>query len=348
MWPANTLCITIAANIAETGLLKYPMCFPDSVVGFNSFPNRSSNAFIHYLISFVRHSIQNSTSGSIQDNINIEFLNSLTFRIPASKTQENIVTILSCLDQKIELNNKIKHQLLSYAKVIYDYWFVQFDFLDHNGLPYKSSGGKMIFDEKVKKNIPSGWTFESLGEFEKDIVTGKTPTKKNDSNFNGDIPFIKIGDIRNKVYILETEEKLSDLGANSQPNKFIDFGDICVTCIASPGLVGIATEKSQTNQQINSIRCKNLNYRFYVFFALKDFFKISSAKIGNTFANMNKEDFCDIRIMVPNIEIMERYNHIVNPMFDKILNLEKQNLELKRQRDWLLPLLMNGQVTIKD
>ena len=95
------------------------------------------------------------------------------------------------------------------AKTLYDYWFVQFDFPDKNGKPYKSIGGKMVWNAELKREIPDGWRVTNLGEFEKNIITGKTPPKINPEYFNGEIPFITIGDIRGNMYVVATEETLS-------------------------------------------------------------------------------------------------------------------------------------------
>src|SRR6185503_6524345 len=157
LWKENTLCITIAANIAETALLGYPMCFPDSVVGFNAYKNESSELFMHYVFTYIKSSIQNSASGSIQDNINIDYLTGLKFRIPKRSYQDRIVSVLSTLDAKIDLNNDINAELETIVKVLYEYWFVQFDFPDKNGRPYKSSGGPMQWNDQLKREIPLGW-----------------------------------------------------------------------------------------------------------------------------------------------------------------------------------------------
>ncbi|MFM6272632.1 MAG: restriction endonuclease subunit S, partial [Dolichospermum sp.] len=111
LWKKNTLCITIAANIAETALLAYPMCFPDSVVGFNAYPHESSELFMHYVFTYIKKSIQNSATGSIQDNINIDYLTQLKFKIPNKVYQDKIASVLSSLDDKIELNNRINSEL---------------------------------------------------------------------------------------------------------------------------------------------------------------------------------------------------------------------------------------------
>lgn len=279
--------------------------------------------------------------------------------IPLSN-QLKIAKVLSDLDAKIELNNKINEKLEAMAKLIYDYWFVQFDFpiskeqaqaMDKpelEGKPYKSSGGKMVFNKELKREIPEGWGGEILGDFEKNIVTGKTPPTKVKSNFSGEIPFICIGDIRGNMYITETELTLSKKGADSQKNKYLPEGSICVTCIASPGLVGFVTKEAQTNQQINSIVCSKSYHRYFLYFYLLDYFRFAKAKTGNTFANMNKGDFSSIKIVTPDIDLLKIFERKLSSSFDKILINSFENQKLTELRDWLLPMLMNGQVTVRE
>lgn len=111
IWEKDTLCITIAANIAETALLLYPMCFPDSVVGFRAHKEISSEKFMYYVFEYIRKAIQNAASGSIQDNINIEYLTGLDFKVPSKAYQDRIISILSAIDEKILLNKKINDNL---------------------------------------------------------------------------------------------------------------------------------------------------------------------------------------------------------------------------------------------
>jgi hypothetical protein len=268
--------------------------------------------------------------------------------IPAAEypTQQKIAAVLSALDYKIELNNRINAELEAMAKTLYDYWFVQFDFTDKNNKPYKSSGGKMDWNPELKREIPERWKVCNLGDFEINIITGKTPPKTKPAYFNGEIPFITIGDIRGNMHVVETEETLTKLGADYQSNKYINKGAICVTCIASPGLVGFASELSQTNQQINSIECGKDENRYYLYFAIKDFFVASKAKTGNTFANMNKGDFASIRIIHPADDTIIKFMSTVKSSFELILNNSLENRTLSSIRDWLIPMLMNGQVKV--
>ena len=288
-------------------------------------------------------------TGSIVSNLNISSLKELKILLHNFEEQSKIATILSSIDDKISLNNQINQELEAMAKTLYDYWFVQFDFPDQNGKPYKSSGGKMVYNPELKREIPEGWGVETLKDFESKIITGKTPSRANSDNFGGEIPFITIGDIRGNTFIYSTSETLTDLGASVQQNKYLPEGSLCVSCIATVGEIGFTTEWSHTNQQINSIVFEDANNRYYLYFALKNYFENAnaSAKTGNTFANMNKEDFSGIRIILPRNEITNNFHKMTEPYFAQIKCLQGQNQELTQLRDWLLPMLMNGQVKVE-
>ncbi len=304
--------------------------------------------YIFYALKLELKRLKEHSQGSQTKFLTMPILTSLTFVKRTLGEQQKIASTLSSLDKKIELNNQINQKLEAMAKTLYDYWFVQFDFPDANGKPYKSSGGKMVYSEELKREIPEGWEVKKLSEIESNIVTGKTPPTKNDAYYDGDIPFICIGDIRGNMYVVDTESTLSKAGASSQKKKYISEGSICVTCIASPGLVGFATQDSQTNQQINSIVCTAFENRYYLYFALKDYFKFAKAKTGNTFANMNKQDFSEITLIYPRNKVLKSFAGILKSSMKKIINNSLENKQLTELRDWLLPMLMNGQVKVGD
>ena len=292
---------------------------------------------------------RNKAEGSTINHLYQRDLVNFEIELPTINEQNKIARVLNAIDNIIANNNKIISELENMAKTIYDYWFLQFEFPNEKGKPYKSLGGKMIWNEELKKKIPKEWECRKIVEIEKNIVTGKTPSTKNEGNFNGDIPFITIDDIRQGLYVSNTVRTLSEKGANSQIKKYIPKDSICVTCIATVGLVGITTKKSQTNQQINSIVCENKNNLYYLVNAIKDYFKYSSgAKSGNIFDNMNKEDFATIKLIYPTESVLEKYKRTVEPIYYKIKNSIIENKELIALKDYLLPLLMNGQVEIEN
>ena len=303
--------------------------------------------YIYYALKLELKRLKEKSQGSQTKFLTMPILNSINLGNRNLLEQQKISNVLSSLDSKIELNNKINKELEAMAKTLYDYWFVQFDFPDENGKPYKSSGGKMVYSKELKREIPEGWEVCRLENIEDNIITGKTPPKINPEYFDGDIPFITIGDIRGNMHITSTEETLSKLGADYQSSKYINKGALCVSCIASPGLIGFATKLSQTNQQINSIECKKEENSFYLYFALNNFFNASKAKTGNTFPNMNKGDFADIKLIKPNEQILLTFGKKIKSSIEQIYINSKQNQELSKLRDWLLPMLMNGQVKVK-
>ena len=309
--------------------------------------DETNTDFLYYKLNSI--SFAPYITGSAQPKLNKENLLNIELYVPSKEYQDKIAKVLTLLDQKIQINNQINQELEAMAKTLYNYWFVQFDFPDQNGNPYKSSGGKMVYHPELKREIPEGWGVENLKDSESKIITGKTPSRANSDNFGGEIPFITIGDIRGNTFIYSTSETLTDLGASVQQNKYLPQGSLCVSCIATVGEIGFTTEPSHTNQQINSIVFEDETNRYYLYFALKNYFENAnaSAKTGNTFANMNKEDFSGIKIIFPNKEIKNNFHKITEPYFSQIKCLQGQNQELTQLRDWLLPMLMNGQVKVE-
>ena len=196
-------------------------------------------------------------------------------------------------------------------------------------------------------NLPEGWRVGKLGEVGQ-IVCGKTPSKDNQEYFGGEIPFIKIPDMHGQVFIVKTEDSLTELGANTQKNKFIPKNSICVSCIATVGLVSITSKDSQTNQQINSIVPNDEKYLGYLYFVLtnmkSDLLAIGSG--GSATLNINTSTFSNIEIIIPNEGILENFHDATNPIFTKILDNLYQIQSLARSRDELLPRLMLGEVQV--
>ena len=342
------ILISAAGTIGKTVIFDgEDSYFQDSnIVWIENDESKVTNQFLYY---FLQTNPFITTNGStIKRLYNDNLRDTKIPNVPSIQQQNQITDILGALDKKIQINNQINQELEAMAKTLYDYWFVQFDFPDQNGKPYKSSGGKMVYHPELKREIPEGWGVETLKDFESKIITGKTPSRANSDNFGGEIPFITIGDIRGNTFIYSTSETLTDLGASVQQNKYLPEGSLCVSCIATVGEIGFTTEWSYTNQQINSIVFEDETNRYYLYFALKNYFENANAiaKTGNTFANMNKEDFSGIRIILPRNEIKNNFHKITESYFAQIKCLQGQNQELTQLRDWLLPMLMNGQVKV--
>ena len=339
LWPKNTLCITIAANIAETALLNYPMCFPDSVVGFNADAEQSSELFMHYVFTYIRRAIQNSATGSIQDNINIEYLTSLKFKIPVKNYQDKIAAVLSAIDAKIDCNNRINAELEALAKTLYDYWFVQFDFPDANGKPYKSSGGKMVYNATLKREIPEGWEDKQLTQIA-NITMGTSPM--------GD----SLNDIGEGVEFFQGS---TDFGwqfptvrqYTTQPVRIAKRGDILLSVRAPVGDLNVAQIDCCIGRGLAALNSKDGfdGFLFYVMQYFKTIFDRRNGE-GTTFGSITKDDLHSLPLAYPPTELLKEYDKIVSKYNQMVFARSMENQQLAQLRDWLLPLLMNGQVTV--
>ncbi len=185
---------------------------------------------------------------------------------------------------------------------------------------------------------------EKLGK----IICGKTPSKKVSSYFNGEYPFIKIPDMHGNTYVFESIDSLTEQGLNSQQNKTIPPKSICVSCIATVGLVVMNAKTSQTNQQINSLIPSKDIYRYFIYLkmlSMKDDL-LAMASGGTATDNLNTGDFSKIEIQFPSEKILKEFHEKVSPMFDKIYTNQTQIRTLTQTRDTLLPKLMSGEVRV--
>ena len=254
--------------------------------------------------------------------------------VPPHSTQNRIASVLSAYDDLIE-NNRRRIQLLEQAaRLLYKEWFVHLRFPGHEHV-------------KIKDGVPEGWEKNSVSDLGK-IVTGKTPSTKTPENFGGSIPFVKTPDMHKSRVILETEESLSERGANSQANKTLPTGSILVACIgAKLGVVSITSKKCQTNQQINAVIPKYENYQYYSLFALIDIKPHLEAMGGGaTMPNVNKTKFSSIPIIIPSKILLHEFQKFASYIFQQIFLLHRQNSALTQARDLLLPRLMNGEVAV--
>ena len=303
------------------------------------------NAFLHS--DYIKKYFElNATGSGMRYTLSTETLNNIPILAPSLEMQEFIGNIFSDIDRKICLNRQINDNLEAMAKQLYDYWFVQFDFPNEEGKPYKSSGGAMVWNEKLKREIPQGVDAKKIRDIENNIITGKTPSCADEDNFGGDIPFVTIDDIRGNLFVFEAQRTLSIKGADSQEKKYLPIGSLSVSCIGTIGIMGFVVRLAQTNQQINSIVFEHEYNKEFLYFSLRLYFENAKAKTGNVFANMSKEEFASIIVAYPPKQTLQAFHNKVAPIFDSIKNNIEEINTLTKQRDELLPLLINGQASV--
>ncbi len=291
--------------------------------------------------------LNTNTSGS-HKRIDIDTLFKIKYDISSLSEQQKIASVLSVLDKKIELNNKIIKELEAMSKELYDYWFVQFDFPNKDGKPYRSSGGAMTYNPTLKREIPLGWEVCKVSNIAK-TSSGGTPTSTcNEYYNNGDIGWINSGEL-NDSYIVSAQKFITQKGLENSSAKIFPENTILIALYgATAGRVSLLTLSASTNQAVCAIMpndCKYVDYIRYYIGAMYNHFVLMST--GSARDNISQDMVKDIDIIVPMNDIIMKYNMQVNRNTQKIIECLKQNQELTTLRDWLLPMLMNGQVTIQ-
>ena len=313
--------------------------------------NEKANPY--YLYSYLQLlDLSHLDSGSALPSMTKSAYNELPIRLPEIGVQNKIAKVLSDLDAKIELNNKINAEIEAMAKLIYDYWFVQFDFPDENGKPYKSSGGLMVYNEELKREIPEGWEvggFADIGT----IIGGTTPSKSDSSNFTeyGDgTPWITPKDLSNntgKKYVTRGEMDVTEKGIKSGSLKVMPAGTILLTSRAPIGYIAIARIGTTTNQGFKSIVPNSVFSSEYLYYTVQLYVDaMKQYASGSTFQEISGSVLKTIRIPIPPNSLVKLFTLKIESIFKEQDNREIQNEKLAELRDWLLPMLMNGQVKV--
>lgn len=316
------------------------MCFPDSVVGFNAHEVESSELFMHYVFTYIKKHIQKSASGSIQDNINIDYLAGLEFKIPIKQYQDKITAVLSPLDSKIDCNNRINAELEAMAKALYDYWFVQFDFPDKNGKPYKSSGGKMVYNPTLKRYIPAGWGTENLlAAF--DVCYGFPFDSSLFSENESQKPVVRIRDILDCSISAYTNE-------NADDKYWLREQDLLIGMDGNFHMNFWSGRPALLNQRSVRFR-KTANFStMQAYFEISPYIKAREKNVSRTtVGHLSAKDIKSYNLLQAEGYIQKKATVFFDTMLAKICKNRSENLQLAKLRDWLLPMLMNGQATVE-
>lgn len=306
--------------------------------------------YIYHLFktSTVREQIRLTSSGSKVKHTSPERIYAVKAPLPPVEEQRKIVRLLNVLDKKIELNNRINAELEAMAKTLYDYWFVQFDFpFDFaqdkpgtNGKPYKSSGGKMVYNPTLKREIPEGWEIKNLSEIA-NITMGQSPAGETyNEEGKGTIFFQGSTDFG---WLFPTIRQYT-----TAPARMAKKGDILLSVRAPVGDMNIANNDCCIGRGLAALHSKDGydGFLFYVMKYFKQVFKRRNSE-GTTFGSITKDDLHSLAVAYPNVLLLKRYDAIVSSYNKMIFVRSLENQQLIQLRDWLLPMLMNGQVTVR-
>ena len=359
LWPAGTMCITIAANIAETGILTFPACFPDSVVGFVAEPEKADVQFVEYMFRFIRKRIQHQATGSVQDNINVETLDRLRFPLPPLAEQKAIASVLGALDDKIELNRRMNATLEAMARALFQSWFLDFD-----PVRAKLDGRKPIgldettaalfpnsFQESSLGHIPKGWSATTLGAC---IGFRSGFSFKSQDWQESGVPVVKIGSVKPGIIDLTQVSYVSEEIAQQAARYRLSTGDMLIGMTGYVGEVGLVPPSGNPpllNQRVGKFVMANPGTESLAFWyctTRQPEFKafVEARSHGTAQANVSGESIMEFPLALPPSGILDSFNRDCQPLFDCILSNHGQSRTLATLRDTLLPKLLSGDLSV--
>ena len=306
--------------------------------------------FAFYLISstLVKQQLSAAAQQTKIRHTSPDKIRDCTVWIPELTEQKRIGKLLRSLDRKIELNRAINQNLEAMAKQLYDYWFVQFNFPNEEGKPYKSNGGKMVWNKRLKREIPASWEIKIVDDVV-DVYNGATPSTADELNYGGDIVWITPKDLsdQKQKFIYQGERNISQVGYDSCSTHLLPSNTVLMSSRAPIGLLAIAKNELCTNQGFKSFVPKSGSIAIYLYYYLQYHIKqIEQLGTGTTFKEVSREDILKFPILKPSDNILDLWEERVSLLNDKQLEIQKENENLTKQRDELLPLLMNGQVSV--
>ena len=325
MLEKGDLIISARGTVGAIAQLTKPMAFNQSCFGLRGKKDKLDTDYLYYWLKNYVDVLLNKSQGSVFNTINLSTFDDIKIELPSIADQRKISNLLTLLDDKIETNNQINQELEAMAKTLYDYWFVQFDFPDQNGKPYKSSGGKMVYHPELKREIPEGWGVARLDQLQ--IATGKR-----DANFgteNGKYDFWTTANSPIKADEFSFEGKAILIAGNG--NFYVNFTD----------------GKFEAYQRTYVIQSEDENMLIFMYMAcLQSVEKLRKGSNGSIIKYITIGDVNNIASPY-NKKVVDEFVRIYSPLIDLISKNKRQNQELTKLRDWLLPMLMNGQVKVE-
>ena len=359
----DDVIISARGTVGVLAQIGFPMAFNQSCFGLRGKEKLMDNTYLYYALKNYVSNIQKRGQGSVFNTINLDSFKLMEIDIESFQTQLKIAAVLSALDDKIELNNQINTVLEAMAKTLYDYWFVQFDFPDENGKPYKSAGGKMVYDEVLKREIPIGWEVTVFNDWISKTKTGDWGKEVVEGNYTEHVYCVRGADInglngKGEVKAPERFILKNNLVKSLKPNDFVvEISGGSPT--QSTGRIALLTEASLKRFDSNVICsnfCKALSLKDdeYVFNFLQEWQRLYDAGVffGYEGKTSGIKNFLFDSFMT-SYDIVKPPKNLVEKFYKKVETLEnkkqinlQQNQELAQLRDWLLPMLMNGQVRV--
>lgn len=321
--PKDSVIVAMyGATAGKSAINKIPLATNQACCNLIIDNNKADYRFVYYYLVNSYKKLLSAAVGAAQQNLGSKQISAMTINLPSLSQQKKIANILGSLDEKIELNRRMNETLEQLGQALFRHCFV---------------------DNPAAKNWKRG-VISDLGE----VVTGKTPSKKNQKFFGDEVAFLKVPDMHKTSIVIKTSDNLSLIGAESQKAKYIPKWSTCVSCIATVGVVSLAGKNMQTNQQINSIVPRKPCFKFFNYFLMRhksDYIK-TLASSGSATPNLNMGHFSNITVVIPDRELLKDFDTRVSHLFLQMENNLQENEILINIRDSLLPKLISGEIEV--
>jgi len=331
----NEVLLSVRAPVGDLNFAPFDLCIGRGLASLKA--KNGNNKFLYYALKYNIKNLLRQGIGTTFESVNINTINNFELIIPELESDRSkIASFLSSIDSKFELNNFINTELEAMAKTIYDYWFVQFDFPDENGKPYKTSGGKMVWNEELKRDIPEGWGVGKLRDFTNIFDSKRIPLSNvQRSNMKGIYPYYGATEIMDYIndYIFDGEYVLIAEDGSVMDEKGYPF-------------VQFIWGKTWVNNHAHILQAKNINNNEFLYFFLKTI-SVLQIMTGSIQKKITQDNLLNVVLVLPNDNLLKIYSKIVIPIRKRRMVLKEENKQLTSLRDWLLPMLMNGQVKVK-
>lgn len=350
---AGDILFSSRAPIGQTYLISTEPSYFD--IGESIFSIRANKEVItpEYLCLYLSSdyfikSASKHVTGSVIQEIRIGNLMETEIVVPPIEMQTRITECINSIDYKIQLNNHINKQLESMAKTIYDYWFLQFEFPNEEGKPYKSSGGKMVWNEELKREIPEGWLVRNISDL---CALGNGINYDKKATGDKTYKIVNVRDISASSLLINKQDMNEISLPSTLANKYlVNKDDILIARSGTPGAVRLVLDTDNVIYCGFIIHClpNDFAHRFYLTFTLKLYEGTSATKTGGSILqNVSQDTLKSLTIPLPSKNVLSSFNSKIKPLIDKMQLCIEENNQLVSLRDFLLPMLMNGQVTFK-
>ena len=341
------LLFTAAGTLGQVGVLKEPLNFTRYVISNKQIRVRLDSTKVNTLYAYYWFSspwmfkrIAGVNKGSTVPLLTLAEIRDLPIFLPENRsTQDAIVEVLESISNKIALNKKMHQKLEAMAKRLYDYWFVQYDFPDKNGHPYKTTGGPMTYNPTLKREIPEGWNDGVLSDIA-NITMGQSPDGAS-YNEDGEGMIFYQGSTDFGMRFPTVRQY------TTAPTRFAKKGDILMSVRAPVGAVNIANTDCCIGRGLSALNSKlgSLSHLYFLIDVFKKTFENKNT-VGTTFGSITKDELYTLPVVIPDKSVIEQFEKMAKPIFDRQMKLGEESNCLTKLRDKLLPLLMNGQVAV--